>query len=524
MVATLIRLKWRLTLNTLNRSTWAVLGTIFGGLYGLGVVAFVVLQQIMTGADADAETSFLVSVLWGTLASLIWLIAPLFLAGDALMDPKQFITYAVPRSRLIQGLVLAGMVSIGAGLTLIWLIGQTMLWRFDLAALLVAVLSVPVLLVTYCLISQAVATTAAAWFSGRRARDLVAVLGIGVAVMAYPIMMGLLQVFDSIWDALPVIAEWVAYTPLAAGVALPYDAATGSWGPFALRLAVLLATAVVAALVIRAGLVKITERPSVPAGRTRENKAGKLGFFGRFPATPWGAVAARAMTYWLRDPRYGGSLIVVPAMIFVAVFLHWQGGAVWPLYAIGPFIAWMLGYAISADISYDYTAFALHVTTGVTGFQDRLGRAAALLSFALPFTVLASAVPMIWAENAWHLVIVTSLAVGMLLAMVGLSSVISARLVYPTPRPGDSPFKQPQGAGGRMMVIQLGSMMATVALMLPELVLLIIYAVSGAAWAGVVLVTVTLLKGLLLTWAGIVWGGRIYDRSQPELFQYVQAY
>ena len=42
-----------------------------------------------------------------------------------------------------------------------------------------------------------------------------------------------------------------------------------------------------------------------------------------FPGTPTGAVAARALTYWIRDPRYAQSLITIP--LVPAVLFFWGG-------------------------------------------------------------------------------------------------------------------------------------------------------------------------------------------------------
>lgn len=37
MVATLVRLRWRLTLNAVTRSPWMIVAAVIGGLYGLVV-------------------------------------------------------------------------------------------------------------------------------------------------------------------------------------------------------------------------------------------------------------------------------------------------------------------------------------------------------------------------------------------------------------------------------------------------------------------------------------------------------
>ncbi|WP_300344520.1 transporter [Nesterenkonia sp.] len=524
MAATLIRLKLTLLGATYRRSGWALAGTIIAGLYGLGILAMAVAFQASEGGSASAPQELLVpSAMLSAGITIAWLAVPLLMTGgDSLMDPRQLVTYGLPRRDLVIGLSASRMISVGAVLTLIWLLGQTLLWRSYPGAAALALVTAPLLLLAVTVASQAVTTAASAWLSGRRWRDLLAVIGLGLAMLAYPIITSVTEAFESLGDALPELAQVLALTPLAAGIALPYDAATGQWGMLVVRLLIVAATLAAALLLMRAALISLTERPRAQSGGSSRRKG--VGLFALFPARPWAAVAARCLTYWMRDPRYGGSLVVLPALTVLALFLWWQSELTWPLYALGPFIAWVLGYSISADVSYDHTAFALHVTTGVTGIADRAGRTAALLSFAVPLTLLASAVPMLILGRADHLLVVTSLSLGMLLSSCGLSAVISAKLIYPTPRPGDSPFKQPEGVGGRMMIIQLGAMLATALLMLPDLVLLILWAVAGTGWSLVLLVSATLLKGAALVAAGILIGGTLYERTAPELFQRVAAH
>lgn len=291
----------------------------------------------------------------------------------------------------------------------------------------------------------------------------------------------------------------------------------------AARLGVVLGTALLALLVIRAALVTITERPAA-ASRSRTARRGAIGFFSLVPAKPWGAVAARCLTYWLKDPRYGGSLIMVPVLAVVAVFMSAQVGTVWMLLALGPFVAWVLGFGIAADISYDSTAFAQHVTAGVRGTDDRLGRAAALLVFALPLTLLAAGIPAALEGSASTVLVSVGLSLGMLLVGVGVSSVTSARLLYPVPQPGDSPFATPQGSAGRSLVMQGASWVIMIALMIPELVLWIVWLITSGTWAAVTLLLIALAKGLLVLWWGIRMGARVYDRRLPEIYQQVRSY
>ncbi|MDZ5078623.1 transporter [Nesterenkonia sp. HG001] len=528
MVATLIRLKLALAANSFRRSAWQVVGTLFMLLYGLGMTSLLVTALVVSGSPAAGlalETRHTVSVLLGAAVLLLWLLIPLFLTGrDSLMDPRHFVTTAVPRRSLVTGLVLCGLLSLGALLTVVWLLGHVLYWRAEPAAMITAAVSAPILLVTFSLVSQAVTTTASAWLDGRRFRDLMAVTGLGLAILVWPASTLVQDAFGSLAEALPTVTRVISYTPLGAGTALPGDVAAGDWGGFLIHLLILAGTAGAAVLVIRAGLVKITERPGSATVRRGAAQQGRLGLFALLPDRPWAAVAARALTYWLKDPRYGGSLVVVPGLVILVTVMHLQTGQTGFLYALGPFLAFTLGFAISADVAYDHTAFSLHVTSGVRGIDDRFGRAFALLVFALPATLLAAVIPALIAEGAMQVLLTTGLSLGALFTAVGVSLVVSARFTYPVPRPGESPFKQPQGAMGRVMAVQLLSMLAIVVLMIPELAGWIAWLVVDIAWIGVLTGILAVLKGAALLTAGLVLGARIYDRSQPELFQQVRAH
>lgn len=522
MVGTILRLKLRLLGNGMMRSPWQIVGTIFALLYGLGVVGAIAVALVAAGGqEIPLDTRTAVSVLLGAAATLVWVLLPLFLTGgDSVMDPRQLIPYGIGRRQLVLALVLCGLVSVSTVLTLLWQTGHVLYWRAEPAAMLAALLMAPVTLVMLSLLSQAATTAASAWFSGRRARDATAVLGIGLAVMSWPIITAVRTSFDSLAEAVPTITAVLAATPLGAAAALPADVAAGDWAAAGLRLVIVAATMAVALLIIRAGLVRITERPR-PAASSRAAGRRGLGVLGLVPDRPWGAVMGRALIYWMRDARYGGSLIVLPGLVAVAVMLHLQTEADWALYGLGPMVAFMLGFGISADVSYDHSAFSLHVTAGVRGIDDRLGRAAALLVFAVPATVVAAVVPAMLVGGTTTVVLVTTTSLGMLLASTGISSLVSARFTYPVPRPGDSPFKQPPGAAGRTMVVQFGSMAVMAAAMLPELVLWAVWMLAAQDWAVPVLMAVTLVKGLGLLVLGIRLGARVYDRHQPELFQQV---
>src|SRR5690606_1208668 len=130
-------------------------------------------------------------------------------------------------------------------------------------------------------------------------------------------------------------------------------------------------------------------RVSVSRVRTRG-----LGAFARMPGTATGAIAARALTYWVRDPRYAAAVVMVPLLPVLAWFVGGdRGGGV--MLAVGPVTAYLLGWALSADVAYDSTAFWTHVAAPVRGLQDRRGRVLAALVVGIPVSLALTLVSIV---------------------------------------------------------------------------------------------------------------------------------
>ena len=81
MVATLVKLKWRLTLNALTKNVWAIIGTVIGALYGLGALVMVLTGAVGLGLKADPDVIMLVL---GALGALLLDCGGLFLFGALL--------------------------------------------------------------------------------------------------------------------------------------------------------------------------------------------------------------------------------------------------------------------------------------------------------------------------------------------------------------------------------------------------------------------------------------------------------
>jgi ABC-2 type transport system permease protein len=250
---------------------------------------------------------------------------------------------------------------------------------------------------------------------------------------------------------------------------------------------------------------------------TSRKRTGGLGLFGLFPATPTGAVAARSLSYWLRDPRYAGALVVVPLLPVLMLFQGSQSGFYGPFQFVGPVTAFLLAWSISSDVSYDSTAFALHVSTGVRGLHDRLGRAVACLSFALPVVLLFSIGPFFFTGGWDRLPAVLGLALGVLFTGLGLASVVSARYTVNVPLPGDSPFKKPPGNVAQTLAVQFGGMGVLMVLVAPELALVAAQFITGSSVPGWITLVLGPVLGVALFVVGVRVGGAWLDRRAPEL-------
>jgi ABC-2 type transport system permease protein len=364
-----------------------------------------------------------------------------------------------------------------------------------------------------------VTTATAGLASSRRFKDVSAVIFLIPLVLMGPIVAGVAEGIAGSGDFLTGLARTLSWTPAGAAWSLGGDLAEGSYGAAALKFLIALATLAGLALCWKLLLQRALVTP--PYAGTSRKRAGGLGFFGLFPATPTGAVAARSLSYWLRDPRYSGSLVVVPLLPVLLLFQATQTGSYGLLLFIGPLTAFLLAWSISTDVSYDNTAFALHVSTGVRGLHDRLGRAVACLVFALPVVLALSVLPFLIGADWQQLPAVLGLSLGVLFSGVGLSSVVSARYTVAVPLPGDSPFKKPPGNVAQTLAVQFGGMGALLLLVVPEAALVAAQFVTGSAVPGWINLVVGPVLGLALFAAGVRLGGKWLDARGPELLAQV---
>ena len=303
-------------------------------------------------------------VLGGAAALLGWAVVPVAAsAADMTLDPARFTTFAVPMPQLLTGLALGGLIGIPGIATSLVALATVGTWSRSLPAAAGALVGAVLGVLSCVVLSKVVTTATAGLASSRRFKDVSAVVFLIPLVLMGPIVAGIAEGIAGSGDFLTGLARTLSWTPAGCRVVPRRRPRRGQlrrrgpqvpdrrWPPsagLALCWKVLLQRALV----------------TPPYAGSSKKRAGGLGLFGLFPATPTGAVAARSLSYWLRDPRYAGSLVVVPLLPVLLLFQASQTGSYGLLAFVGPLTAFLLAWSISADVSYDNTAFALHLASG----------------------------------------------------------------------------------------------------------------------------------------------------------------
>ena len=491
-----------------------LVGMALAAVYALGVVVLVVSGLVALRFAADVELARSVVVVLGSAVTLGWLVVPVLFAGvDQTLDPVRFATFAVPRRQLLAGMLAAALVGIPGVVLSVLALTTTVTWSRSPQAVAVALGAAVVGVLTCVALSRLATSGISAVGQTRRGRELASAAG-GVLLVLSGLGSGWIGAQASRPDLLRTAAGLLGWTPFGLAWAAPADVAAGALGTGLLRL--LLAVVVLGLLLALWDMLlrRALENPRSVSART-SSRGARPGWFARLPGTPTGAVAARSVTYWRRDPRYVVSIGMMPVLPLALLLPAARGSDTW-LLGMAPVAGYLLGWGMHNDLAYDGTPFWLHVSSGVPGRADRVGRLvpiAALAAVLVPgYAVLSSVLtgrwPMLPADLGAGLVLV--------LAGFGVASVLSVLKPYPVPASGDSPFASPPGAVGVTMLVQLVAGLAVTVLSTPVLALWLL-ALGGPAGWGWAALALALVLGPGYVLAGVRQGARIYERRTPDL-------
>ena len=516
MIKDFLGLKLRLLSNAFRRSPWQVIGMVLALAYGLAITILAVITLVLL-RFVDVEVARAIIVIVGSIIVLGFALVPLGFGVDDTLDPRRFALFGIDNTRLASYLLLAALLSVPSIIITVIGIASVFTWTRDVGATFFGILGGLLAIATCVVISRVTTSVAAFLLATRRARELTALILIFGFVLISP---GLVVLAGVDWqrDGLrtaTAIADGLAWTPLGAAWSAPGDAAEGDYGLALVRILIAAASVGVLLLIWRGLLAWMLVTPE------REERAKQyhgLGWFDRLPGGPTAAVSARSATYWLRDPRYRVSLIIIPITPILMMIPLLVVGVPSTLLALlpVPVMSLFLGWAMHNDVAYDNTAIWLHVASGVRGRADRIGRLFPALVLGIPVVILGSIVSA-YIYGQWNVIGgLIGVSSALLFAGLGFSSLISARFPYPVVRPGDSPFAQPQSVGATTAVVQTIAFPAALVPAAPAIVFAWLGFFVDAHWfmasliAGVSLGIVALVIGV---WIGSV----IFDRRGPEL-------
>ena len=159
MVATVLRLRYRILGNTLARSPWQLVGFCFGALWGLSALTLVGAGSVALAVAADLTLTRTIAVVAGTVLLLGWVVGPLLVAGvDTTVDAAKLATFPFTTRQLMTVLAATGVTGIPGIATTLAALLSVLMWMPWPGAAIVAVPCV-LLAVLTCVIATRLAAT-----------------------------------------------------------------------------------------------------------------------------------------------------------------------------------------------------------------------------------------------------------------------------------------------------------------------------------------------------------------------------
>lgn len=516
MVAHVLRLRLALLVGALNaRPAVVVRRLVAFGVLALAVAAVCVAFVRLDRVPADEAATL--AVVGGAALIAGFLLIPLFTGADDPLDPRRFVTTGAEPRTVAWTVAAASPLGVPGVVVLSIAVAMAVAATGHGAPVWQAVLSAALLVATTVLASRCAMAVSAVALRDRRSPQLTGLMVTAAGVVVIPVAA---FAFSLEWSGglpspLTEAAQVLAVTPFGAAPAI----AVRAGGPLVASLLVAVGTIVLLALawyLLVQLMMTRTERP-VPV---RERRG--LGWFAVMPGLPGGAVAARSIVYWFGDARYLANVIVVPiASVLIVTPLLIVGV---PLQTVAlippPILALFLGWLIHNDLAYDSTGVWLHISAGVRGVADRIGRLVPILMIGIPLLALMIT-GSIWVHGRWAVLpALVGVCISLFAAGLGLGSIASVAAPYAVSRPGEGPFEQPQRTGGG--VPQAVVLLGAIVLSAPSLWWgwLALSGDEDAAWTSF---WSGLGVGVGVLVVGVAVGGALFERRTGRIMEFAET-
>lgn len=529
MVAELLRLRLRILANGFRRPPLQVVAIVVGLLLAFGGV-FAFWAGASWVSQFDDRFVMRATTTVGAWLSIAALVLPVMFVRRPVLSPRAFLGYPISPVGVCFTILAYGLI--GPAILMLPMAFATVVAWPDETSREVAWVAAPLLFLQSLFVVHLARHLGMLLRRHPRATAWVDVLGggamalggfVSLVVMAprIPELLWLVVLMRPLNDVFRLAPEVLAQTPFGALWAAPGFASTTFENPDAAwRLIGFSALLVVALFIVWVSLIAAPLRATRRLPGPRRTRVP--GWFAQFPASPAGAVAARSVTYWLRDPRYRSVFVLMPMLVVVMLLALWIGGIDFEIAVLVPLPALVLLLAWSTihnDVAYDGTAVWQHVVAQIPGEADRRGRLVPVLFSGI--VLLAVGIPLtVWGHGDVRIAApLTGVCVALLLGGIGVGSLYSSQFPYAVPRPGDSAWQAPQAATGQGGVAQSVSLLLVLLVALPALLFAAMWWLEGGSWGWLALAT-GVVVGLGVLWVGIRGGGRGFDARGPELLAF----
>lgn len=501
----------------LERSPGAIIALVLLIPLGLaGVLVAVNGLVALRGAGPDLGS---LAVLGLSLLSPLWLgTAAIVALTSPGLSIRSFAVLPITPGRLALGLFAGSLTQLPSiGLAVVSA-AAVVTWSGATGPGLLAALAMPLGFLTTLLLTSAVLQLLEGLFTSARGRTVGAALAALIPVLPMALNLGLFgRSTVTTLEALRPGAAIAGWTPFGWAWSAPWELADGR--PVLAVVKLLLAAGFLAGLwvvYVRAVEHAVRTAPSSSARQIRGHTFDGGG--STWLTGPVMAIARRRAVTWRRDDRMLGvflQFLALPAFFLAqSIFLEQRFATGFALYLL----AAMPGMTLANDLSVDGPAFSLHVSTGVRGWQDRLGRVVTQVVVFGPL-VLVVVVGLVLAgllTDAWRWL---ALVLAAFPFSLGLGALVGSYSIGRAPPPRGRPFASPPGGGMQGFIEGLIMLIVPIVGVLPVLGLA---ALSGRRLPDTPLVhTAVVLAGLLYGSAflafGILRGGRVLDAAGPEL-------
>lgn len=523
MVALLTRLQLKLTLRSFRGNTAKVVGFVFLGLYLAAVLLGMLAGAIALRVADDAGLTGAVTVLGFGFVTFLWPVLMVLLGYNDALAPSRFALLPVSARELRPGLAAASLLTVGGIVTFVLGLEYLVAWSGSVFTFAIAVIGLVLGLSLAVVATRALVAALSATLASRRFRDLVVVI-VGLFAMLLAFSGQLFGFFAQEGGTVgrPELVSaggLIGWTPFGWAWSLPWDAAEGRWWMVVVKALATIACVVALWWAWGRSLARALTSPLEVRGADTKIKDSSR-YDALMPNSAAGAIGARTLRYWVRDPRrriQAISILILP-VVFTITMMSGGGPGAPEAYLLVPIgsMAIVAMTLVATEISYDGSALAEQIVSGATGRDDRLGRLYGVGLLFGPFS-LVLLLGYIIATRTWGMSFVAMAAmIGVLGVSAGVGSFVGAVWNYPVPPV--SAGMTSRGNLSAVLGIMLGFVITSV-LLVPVLGMAVwAYWSPTLAWVSPL---VSIALGAGVCWVGVWLGGRVLDRTWPDVLRRV---